>query len=305
MAQEGIFGSIRKNKDEYIKKFKELYDLGFNDSEIAKELRVNNVTVRNWRIKLDLPSNFSYTRKFDIEKFMELYNEGLNYVEIAKSLDISSSAAQEYGQSLGLESNVFKYPNYEFTEEEFQVFLGTIYGDSYIRIPSDSRNASGHFAHSLAQQNYCIWKYEKLKRFCSEPKFVSEVDKRSGKTYYAVDVRIKAHPLFTELYPSLYKDKIKYINKALFEKIEPLGLAVLFMDDGYYDNGSYSIATNCFSDEDISIIQQILQEKFNLTFTKHSNNSIRLRKFCVEVFLNLITEYIHPDCLYKLHTGEP
>lgn len=32
MSQEGIFGSIRKNKDKYIKKFKELYELGLNDT---------------------------------------------------------------------------------------------------------------------------------------------------------------------------------------------------------------------------------------------------------------------------------
>ena len=255
-------------------------------------------------MKLNLPSNFVYTRKFDTSKFMKLYEEGLNYTEIAKILGVSSSTIQEYGQSLGLTANVFKYPEYTFTDKEFQVFLGTIYGDAYLRIPSDSKNASGHFAHSLSQQNYCVWKYEQLKRFCSEPKFVSELDKRSGKTYYAVDVRIKAHPLFTELYPKIYCNKIKYINKELFEKIEPLGLAVLFMDDGYYDHGSYSIATNCFTDEDIFIILEVLKRKFNLTFKKHSNNSIRLKKSDINIFINLISDYFHPDCLYKLHTGE-
>lgn len=41
-------------------------------------------------MKLNLPSNFVYTRKFDTSKFMKLYEEGLNYTEIAKILGVSS-----------------------------------------------------------------------------------------------------------------------------------------------------------------------------------------------------------------------
>lgn len=163
-----------------------------------------------------------------------------------------------------------------FTEDEFQVFLGTIYGDGYLRIPNDAINACGHFAHSLKQKNYCIWKYNMLKRFCSEPKERSEFDKRTNKTYYCIDVRINAHPLFTELYPKIYNNKIKYINESLFEKIEPLGLAILFMDDGYYCHGSYAISTNCFSKEDLNIILKVFKNKFDLSFNIHSNNVIRL-----------------------------
>ena len=34
--QEGIFGSIRMNKEKYINSFLELYSQGLNDSEIAR-----------------------------------------------------------------------------------------------------------------------------------------------------------------------------------------------------------------------------------------------------------------------------
>lgn len=176
-----------------------------------------------------------------------------------------------------------------------------MYGDGYLGIPSDSRNARGHFAHSLKQENYCKWKGEKLQRFCSKPRFEEEFDKRTNKTYKCIKYIIYSNPLFTNIYPLLYTNRIKYINKSLFNKIEALGLAVLFMDDGYYDHESYSIATNCFNDEDLNIILEVLLEKFNLHFRIQSNHVIRLEKKDAERFINLIKDYIHPDCWYKLH----
>lgn len=90
--QEGIYGSIRSNKEKYLNKFKELYNSGMNDTDIANYLNINNVTVSNWRNSMNLEKNFKYKRKFDENKFIELYNKGLNYSEIARCLNVSSSA---------------------------------------------------------------------------------------------------------------------------------------------------------------------------------------------------------------------
>jgi hypothetical protein len=67
--QEGIFGSIRINKQKYIDEFIKLYKEGLNDSEIARCLGINNVTVSTWRNDRNLPKNFQYKRKFDTNQF--------------------------------------------------------------------------------------------------------------------------------------------------------------------------------------------------------------------------------------------
>lgn len=167
--QEGIFGSIRMNKEKYIKAFLDLYNQGLNDTEIAKQLEVSNASITTWRNQKNLPKNFKYSHKFDEDLFMKYYEEGLNWKEIADKLGVSDSAIQAYGSFLGLETNHLKYEETSLDKTEFQVFLGTIYGDAYLRIPEDSRNASGHFAHSFKQRNYCTWKYNCLKRFCTKP----------------------------------------------------------------------------------------------------------------------------------------
>ena len=63
------------------KQFLELYNKGKNDSEIAKLLNVSNVTIKNTREKLQLPSLFKYKRKFDTNKFYELYLKELRKKE--------------------------------------------------------------------------------------------------------------------------------------------------------------------------------------------------------------------------------
>ena len=71
------------------------------------------------------------------------------------------------------------------------------------------------------------------------------------------------------------------------------------MDDGYFDHNSISIATNCFTDEDINIIIELLKNKFDLHFNKQASNIIRLSNLDFEKFKNLIYNYMHPSLLYK------
>lgn len=173
---KGIYGNTIKNKDLYRQKFLELYNKNLNDSDIAKELGVNNVTIHNWRVSMNLPSNFKYTKKFDENKFIDLYNQGLSYVDISKELNISKSYAQEYGHSLGLTPN--KITLEDMSSEEFQIFLGNILGDGCLK-----QSGGGDFAHSLAQAEYFYWKYNKLRIICNISKIREEFDGRTGKYY--------------------------------------------------------------------------------------------------------------------------
>ena len=79
---QGIYGSLYKNRAKYDEEMYKLYKEGKNDSEIARIVQLNHVTVRNWRIRKNLDSNFEYKLKFDENKFIALYNPGLTYAVI-------------------------------------------------------------------------------------------------------------------------------------------------------------------------------------------------------------------------------
>lgn len=146
-----------------------------------------------------------------------------------------------------------------------------------------------------------MWKYNILKRFCSEPRLESQFDKRTNKIYYSLRIYTKVNPIFTKFYSLFYKDGIKHINIELLNMLDPMGLAVWFMDDGYKHSNSISIATNCFLTEELEMLINFFESKFNLHFTIiPSSNIIHLKATDLKLFYDLVKPYIHSDCLYKL-----
>lgn len=291
---------LREEKKE---KFLQLYKEGLDDSKIGRILGVNNITIKDWRESFNLESNFQYKRKFDTNKFMELYNSGKNYREISEILNVSDSTINEYAISLNLKPNT-KVNKIVPTYEEEQIILGTLLGDATMRKTgkTDKSNAQISFAHSLKQENYCKWKETKLKRFVSSSNYHEEYDKRTNKIYSSYYVYLKASTYFTSIYDKFYKsDRVKYINKEILNKIDALGLAIWFMDDGYKETHGYKISTNCFSDQDLLIIKEFFISKFNIEINSHKDHTIYISAKYKDLFTNLIKPYIHSDCLYKLH----
>lgn len=234
--------------------------------------------------------------------FQKYYQEGLNDREIGEKLGISGKRIQEYRSKCNLPSNSKKILS--FSNNQYQIFLGGMYGDSYIGIPNDSKNVYFTFRHSLAQKEYCLWKYEQLKNLCFSPQYSSQYDKRTGKTYSGITIRSYCNELFTPYLEKFYhiqdNKKIKYINEELFSTIEPLGLAIWFQDDGYRQGESYAISTNNFSEEDWNIISKVLLNKFDVHITKWKSNVSYISAKSVKIFHNLIIPYIHDNCKYKL-----
>ena len=295
-----LLSQTDRKRQENKKLFLELYNQGFNDTEISNKLNINHVTIKNWREDLNLPSNFKYTRSFNTNKFLELYNQGLNYEEIAKIIVVSTSAINDYALSLNLAPNTYNklIPSYE----EEQILLGTLYGDGWLG--KQCKHPNGGFAHSLKQENYCKWKQEKLKRFVTSGTYRTEVDKRSKKEYASYSVTLAASEYFSNIYNKLYDDnRIKFIHSDLLNKLDGLGIAVWFMDDGYKEDFGYSISTNCFSLQDLELIKSFFKNKFNISVTIHKDHTIYIGAKSKDLFTNLIKPYIHSDCLYKLHVA--
>lgn len=280
-------------------KFLQLLEEGKNDSEMGRILGVSNTTIHYWREALtDKESNFEYTRKFDIEKFLDLYYSGLNYIQIAKELGCSKSAIQEYGQSLGLTSNLY---NKDIpTLRQQQIIIGSLLGDMGLVMPKNEKHARGCFAHSLAQENYCKWMEQELSNFCSKGIYKEQYDKRTNKVYKSYYVNIKASEYLTTLYHKFYPNGKKIIPKDLLYTLDGLGIAVWFMDDGCKSSGSFSIATNCFTMEDLEMVREFFKIKFNINISIRKDHTIYIKADSKKIFINLIKDYIHPDCLYKL-----
>ena len=291
-----IRDKIRKEKNE---EFIKLYKSGLNDSEISRILKVNHVTIHNWRKKIKEVSNFKYKRKFDTDKFLELYYQGYYDYEIAEILGVGHSTINSYRASLQLSPNTY---NKDIpTEEQEQIIIGSLLGDMGLKLPKNHKHAVGDFAHSLKQENYCKFKEEKLRNFCSKGFYKTQHDKRTNKDYKCYYVYMKASSYLTYLYEQFYPNKKKIVPKDLLYKLTGLGIAIWFMDDGYKYGNSFGIATNCFSEKDLYIIQEFFKVKYDINISIHSDHTIYILSNSKDKFVHLIEPYIHQDCLYKIY----
>lgn len=297
----GLLSLTDKQRKENRERFIELYNQGLNDSEISRILKVNNATVHYWRKNLNLSSNFEYSVKFDTEKFLELYNQGLNDKEISIILGCSDSALCEYRKNHNLSNNLCNKDRPTYEQE--QVIIGSVLGDMCIKMCKNAKHATGDFAHSLKQENYCKYKANILRNFVSNERYKSHYDKRTDKTYNCYYVTLKSSEYLTELYSKFYINGKKHIPKDLLYKLDGLGIAIWFMDDGYKNPYGYNIATNCFTLDDLEEVKTFFKSKYDINISVHKDYTIYIKADSKDKFTNLIQPYIHDDCLYKLHTA--
>lgn len=283
-------------------RFSELYQLGYNDTEIARQLNVSHSTISDYRNHLKLSKNFKYKTEIIKSKIFELYNAGENIKDIAKDLNIDIRLVEMY-----LNEQVI--PNdYVLTPTEEQIVIGSLLGDG--NISANKSNTKSHliFAHSSKQKDYCIWKTQMLQNimyFHYSFKEVKKIDKRNKKKYFSYRALSKdlsvLHDFKNRWYININDKNIKMINKTDLYKLNALGLAIWFMDDGYKDhNAGYVIATQCFSKQDLIIIKSYFKDIWDIEITIRNNGEIYIGSKYKNKFKNIIEPFIHPDCKYKL-----
>lgn len=103
-------GGRRRTVDK--SRFRELYDKGLNDNQIAKETGVNNSTVWQWRHENKLEANArgggnpeGRNRRYDYEEVRRLTEEGLTATAIARRLECHKSTVAKIRQKLSKEKS--------------------------------------------------------------------------------------------------------------------------------------------------------------------------------------------------------
>jgi hypothetical protein len=158
---------------------------------------------------------------------------------LAKKLGISESALRTKASRLGLKKNqeymdkVYKkmqkyrkikqnerYKDYEMTNIERNIIIGSLIGDGTLSIYGRSKNACYRENTGPNQIEYRKWKAENLKN----------LDFKTN-TYGAI--YSPSHPIYTELYKLFYPNGKKILTEKNLNLLNhPIGLACLFMDDG-------------------------------------------------------------------------
>jgi len=97
----------------------------------------------------------------------------------------------------------------------------------------------------------------------------------------------------------------KKIVPSMVYDLNPLGLAVWFMDDGSYHKGTsnYYFATDGFSLNDVTVLVDMLKTNFSISATIHQRKNkyvLYIPAKSRERFTSLIYPYLCNSMLYKI-----
>lgn len=245
--------------------------------------------------------------KINKEFLLELYQQGYTDKKLSEYFNSDIQHTHKIRRSLGLvgnkKSNLIKELNYE----EKQVLLGTVIGDTTLIKNTLTESTHGSMMHGVKQKEYIEWKYSKLKRFINSVKFSSNFHKIRKVMEYRYRCDITSNKCLDYFYYLFYdKDKKKNLNVEVINLLEPLGLAVWFMDDGSKTNsGGYYLHTNCFSKENQEQIIKVLEEKFKLKINLHKTSKgayiMYISARSAKQFERLVSPFIIESMKYKLH----
>ena len=131
-------------------RFDELYQLGYNDTDIAKQLGVSHSTISDYRNNLKLYKNFKYKIEIEKDNIKLLQNAGKTIEEISELLNLDTRLVE-----MCLNESTIS-DDYVLTPIEEQVVIGSLLGDG--NISTNKYNTKSHlvFAHSQKQKDYCI-----------------------------------------------------------------------------------------------------------------------------------------------------
>ncbi len=178
------------------------------------------------------------------------------------------------------------------SETQRELLIGTILGDAYITLLGKIR-----IEHSVKQREYVSWKYKQLKNIAyqAQPKEIVHKN-RKGNAYPALYFLLRQY--FRPWRAIFYKERQKIFPKGLL--LQPLSLAVWYMDDGCWTGTKCVISTESFKGEYAEHMQQSLYMQYGIETVVGKNGKMVIRKKSHETFFRLIEPYIIPCMRYKL-----
>lgn len=188
-----------------------------------------------------------------------------------------------------------------------QVFIGSMFGDGNIFLNKE-KYLSYSEIHSLKQKDYLLWKMKfmsKMFNFANSPYIFNKYDKRTKKRYPTIKINSSDSNKLSKYYLEFYKNKRKVVPINFLYKMDKIGLAIWYQDDGTYHYGNYtcSIATDNFTKDENELIQKFLSERFQIesvVCNKYGGHYLFFNRKNTDRFLRLIQENIHKSMLYKI-----
>lgn len=248
------------------------------------------------------------------EEILKLYRQGLSKKEIASLMGVAKYCVKRMIKKLRQLYNfddriemINRHKTIPINHDQFQCIIGTLLGDGCLSTRSDG-SVYYNTGHGIKQKDYSIY-ISKLLGVVWHERINKSAWKPNTKKY-VVNYYNKYELL--KIAEFVLKDGVKTVSKEWCDKIEPLGLACWFMDDG---TSSYvkhsgeikvSFSTESFTLPEVKLLCDMLLIKFGIYSTiRHHNGggtgyNIGIRQISVNKFMGIIEPHVIECMRYKI-----
>ena len=184
--------------------------------------------------------------------------------------------------------------------EARSVVVGSLLGDAHL-----TRNGSLQIEHGIAQAGYVSWKYEMLRVVAGKPpRIVERYDNRTAKTYRSV--RFYSRTVLRSFRDVFYRDRRKIVPDGIGTLLDPLAVAVWFMDDGGRGGNTprgLVFNTSGFSADEQIVLRSALKQRFGIEANIHlvgSGFQLYVTARSYSQFYELVSPHLVAQMRYKL-----
>lgn len=202
----------------------------------------------------------------------------------------------------------------KITKESRNLLIALLLGDGTI-----SNNYVFKLAHCEAQKDYLEWKIEQLNKHGIKTNGLKSYIKTKG---FATNVPVFYTQLNIILFVKVlrrvfYKQKKVIGNRKLLNRLNPMGIAIWYMDDGHINirkdknkrpMGFYIKISLCEPKEEVQIVIDYFKEKWGINFYMfHEGRKENSFSICCGTkeglkFISLVRPYVEqvPSMLHKI-----
>lgn len=189
-------------------------------------------------------------------------------------------------------------------KDVISLLFGSLLGDTHAEKRSNSTRFS--FKQSSRHVEYLMWFHAFLadRGYCNSDKpIMKTLIGKDGKIYYYYRINTYSSASFNWIYEVFYPKGIKVVPKCIAEYLTPLALAVWIMDDGGIHNKGMMLSIYCFSHEDITLLCDVLREKYQLKTTIHNRKAgsiIYVWPESMDQLRSIVLPYMVSSMCYKV-----
>ena len=211
----------------------------------------------------------------------------------------------------GVESMIRKRIDLNDPKNLIGVVGWMVIGDGNITLTGRQKNGFLQITHKDGCEDYIRMK-ESILSLISGVKVKRRWHSRAGEYYW--QLYTQCHPIYTQLWQGIYLNKRKTITPHSVKTLNEMALAILYQDDGRYNESKNIISINkpLFSIPELELLSKYIVDKFGVLFRVRKSCKLKdgtqghelgMRSKDKHRFFDIISPYVVPSMRYKITRG--